>query len=67
MVLALFALPLSLPAIAAVFGILSLYGRNGWIADVAAFSGSAFRPDVYGLDGILIAMSSSTCRWPCGC
>lgn len=54
LVLSLFALPLSLPAIAAVFGVLSLYGRSGWIADAAVFTGSPFRPDVYSLDGILI-------------
>lgn len=55
LVLALFAMPLSLPAIAAVFGILALFGRSGWVADLSAASGLAFRPDVYGLDGILIA------------
>lgn len=55
LVLALFAIPLSLPAIAAVFGILALFGRAGWIADMAAASDLDFRPDVYGLNGILIA------------
>lgn len=54
-VLALFALPLSLPAIAAVFGILSMFGRSGWIAALAADMGFNFRPDIYGLSGILIA------------
>lgn len=54
LVLALFAMPLSLPAIAAVLGVLSLFGRSGWIADLAAATGWAFRPDIYGLDGILL-------------
>ena len=55
LVLALFAMPLSLPAIAAVLGVLSLFGRSGWIADLATATGWAFRPDIYGLDGILLA------------
>lgn len=54
-VLALFAMPLSLPAIAAVLGVLSLFGRSGWVADLAAATGWAFRPDIYGLDGIVLA------------
>jgi thiamine transport system permease protein len=54
LVLALFAMPLSLPAIAAVLGVLSLLGRSGWVADLAAALGTAFRPDIYGLDGIVL-------------
>ncbi len=45
-VLALFAVPQSLPVIVAVLGITQIYGRNGWL-------GGLF--DLYGLSGILIA------------
>lgn len=55
LVLALFAIPLSLPAIAAVFGLLALFGRNSWIAGLVAWFGRDLRLDVYGLDGILLA------------
>lgn len=51
--LALFAVPLALPAIAAVLGLLALYGRNGVIADGLSMAGADFRPDMYGLAGIL--------------
>lgn len=53
-VLALFAAPLSLPAIAAVLATLSLYGRNGAVADLLNWAGFSYRPDIYGLSGILI-------------
>ena len=53
--LALFAVPLALPAIAVVLGLVTLYGRNGLIADGLALAGMDLRPDIYGLAGILIA------------
>ena len=53
--LALFAVPLALPAIAVVLGLVTLYGRNGLIADGFALAGLDLRPDIYGLTGILIA------------
>ena len=37
--LALFAVPLALPAIAVVLGLITLYGRNGLIADGFAMGG----------------------------
>jgi thiamine transport system permease protein len=49
LVLALFALPLSLPAIIGVMALLNLFGRNG------AFSVLGWTPDIYGLGGILLA------------
>ena len=55
LMLALFAMPLSLPAIAAVLAVLSLYGRNGFVADFLHWIGAGYRPDIYGLSGILIA------------
>lgn len=48
-VLALFALPLSLPAIIGVMALLNLFGRNG------AFSVLGWTTDIYGLGGILLA------------
>ena len=53
-VLALFAIPLSLPAIVAVLAVLSVAGRSGWLADAAIAIGFSWRPDVYGLTGILL-------------
>ncbi len=55
MILRLFALPLALPALVAVLGITSIYGRNGLLA--AAFRGLGLDviPNIYGLTGILIA------------
>ena len=46
LVLRLFALPLALPAIVAVLGIVEIYGAHGWF-------GGLF--NIYGLPGILIA------------
>ncbi len=46
LILRLFLLPLALPAIVAILGIVTVYGAGGWL-------GSAF--DLYGLTGILIA------------
>ena len=49
------ALPMVMPAIAAIFGIVAIYGRSGSIADLAAAFGSDWKPNIYGLTGILIA------------
>jgi thiamine transport system permease protein len=49
LVLALFALPLSLPAIIGVMAMLSLFGRNGALASLG------WTADIYGLGGILLA------------
>jgi thiamine transport system permease protein len=54
-VIALFGLPLSLPALAGAFGILALLGRNGWLAQALEGAGFAQRPNIYGLSGVLIA------------
>ena len=54
-IIALFGLPLSLPALAGAFGILALLGRNGFAAHVFASAGIGFKPDIYGLSGVLIA------------
>ncbi|WP_244423897.1 thiamine/thiamine pyrophosphate ABC transporter permease [Phyllobacterium sp. YR531] len=55
MILRLFALPLALPALVAVLGITSIYGRNGLIAAIFSWLGLDNVPDIYGLTGILVA------------
>jgi thiamine transport system permease protein len=49
------ALPMVVPAVAAIFGVVAVYGRSGYIADLAASLGSDWKPTIYGLTGILIA------------
>ncbi len=51
----LLSLPLALPQLVAVLGILSVWGSNGWLARAATAAGSGWRPDIYGLTGILLA------------
>lgn len=55
LLLRLFAMPITLPALVAVFGITSIYGRNGFIAQGSAALGIPIVPDIYGLTGILLA------------
>ncbi len=49
------ALPLVMPAIVAIFGIVAVYGRFGYLADTMGALGSGWRPSIYGLPGILLA------------
>ncbi|ADP10054.1 Thiamine ABC transport system, inner membrane component [Erwinia sp. Ejp617] len=53
--LRLCAMTLVLPVLVAVFGILSVYGRSGWLAQLCALSGINYRFTPYGLQGILLA------------
>jgi len=55
LILQLFALPLALPALVAVLGITSIYGRGGLLAILLAKAGSEIVPNIYGLAGILLA------------
>lgn len=55
LILRLFALPLALPALVAVLGVTSIYGRNGFIAFMSEVAGHPIQPDIYGIAGILIA------------
>ena len=55
LILRLFALPLALPALVTVLGITSIYGRNGFIAQLSQSTFYPISPDIYGLTGILIA------------
>lgn len=54
-ILRLFALPLALPALVAVLGVTSIYGRNGFIAQISQLTSYQLQPDIYGITGILIA------------
>ena len=53
--LRLFAVPLGLPAIVAALGLLALYGRAGFAADLVTAAGGGAFPGIYGLTGILVA------------
>lgn len=52
--LKIFSLTYVLPALVAVFGILGIYGFNGWINQVLRLFQLQL-PDIYGLTGILLA------------
>jgi thiamine transport system permease protein len=55
LLLALFAVPLALPAIVAALGVLALFGRAGFLAEpLSALTGSRWQ-GIYGLSGILVA------------
>ncbi|KAB7898403.1 thiamine/thiamine pyrophosphate ABC transporter permease ThiP [Rouxiella sp. S1S-2] len=53
--LRLCAMTLVLPVLVAVFGILSVYGREGWLAEMCAMIGLQYRFSPYGLQGIVLA------------
>ncbi|WP_437610399.1 thiamine/thiamine pyrophosphate ABC transporter permease ThiP [Erwinia sp. V71] len=53
--LRLCAMTLVLPVLVAVFGILSVYGREGWLAQFSQWLGIDYRFSPYGLQGILLA------------
>src|SRR5262245_31962165 len=53
--LGLMSLPIVLPSLVAVFGIIAIYGQNGWLARALAAAGGDARPDIYGLGGVVLA------------
>lgn len=53
--LRLCAMTLVLPVLVAVFGLLSVYGRQGWLAQLIGFFGLPYPFSPYGLQGILLA------------
>ncbi|WP_263063708.1 thiamine/thiamine pyrophosphate ABC transporter permease ThiP [Dickeya dadantii] len=55
LLLRLCAMTLVLPVLVAVFGILSVYGREGWLARLLMQVGIEYRFSPYGLQGILLA------------
>ena len=54
-ILRLLALPLALPALVVVLGIVEVWGRQGWVSTVLQGTGLAGPLNIYGLAGILIA------------
>ena len=55
LLLRLCAMTLVLPVLVAVFGILSVYGRTGWLAQLCSLFGLNYTFTPYGLAGILLA------------
>jgi thiamine transport system permease protein len=55
LLLALFAVPLGLPAIVAAMGVLALLGRAGYFAGFLSWLSGEPWPGIYGLTGILVA------------
>ncbi|PKH22646.1 thiamine/thiamine pyrophosphate ABC transporter permease ThiP [Enterobacterales bacterium CwR94] len=55
MLLRLCAMTLVLPVLVAVFGLLSVYGREGWLASMLNLVGLEYHFSPYGLQGILLA------------
>ncbi|MCD2174774.1 thiamine/thiamine pyrophosphate ABC transporter permease ThiP [Rhizobium sp. C4] len=49
------AAPMGLPALAAAFGVLAVWGREGVFNSVLSFFGVATKFNVYGMTGILVA------------
>jgi len=55
LLLSLFSLSLIIPTVVAVFGIVAVYGRNGWLVNTARHLGWELEYPLYGLVGILLA------------
>ncbi|WP_159565330.1 thiamine/thiamine pyrophosphate ABC transporter permease ThiP [Budvicia diplopodorum] len=55
LLLRLCAMTLVLPVLVAVFGILSVYGQQGWLASLLKHMGMGYAFSPYGLQGILLA------------
>ncbi|QCR37176.1 thiamine/thiamine pyrophosphate ABC transporter permease ThiP [Nissabacter sp. SGAir0207] len=55
LLLRLCAMTLVLPVLVAVFGLLSVYGRQGWLAALCGWLGLPYAFSPYGLQGILLA------------
>lgn len=55
LLLRLCAMTLVLPVLVAVFGILTVYGRVGWLAQLCRWIGIDYHFSPYGLQGILLA------------
>ncbi|MFP1749840.1 thiamine/thiamine pyrophosphate ABC transporter permease ThiP [Lonsdalea quercina] len=53
--LRLYAMTLVLPVLVTVFGLLSVYGRHGWLSQLTAAFGLPYSFSPYGLGGILLA------------
>ncbi|EGV06333.1 thiamine transporter membrane domain protein [Haemophilus pittmaniae HK 85] len=54
-ILRLFSLTFVLPALIAIFGLLGIYGQQGWLTELCQWFGLDWQPRLYGLTGILLA------------
>lgn len=58
LLLKLFSLSMVLPVLVAIFGVLGVYGKSGWLASLvgwlSTWSSIDWQPNIYGLSGILI-------------
>jgi thiamine transport system permease protein len=54
LILMLFSIPLSLPALVAIMGVLALLGRNGFFVRALHSIGVEWQPSIYGLSGIIL-------------
>ncbi|MGD9423625.1 thiamine/thiamine pyrophosphate ABC transporter permease ThiP [Pantoea sp. NSTU24] len=55
LLLRLCAMTLVLPVLVAIFGLLTVYGRTGWLAQLCQWAGIGYHFSPYGLSGILLA------------
>jgi thiamine transport system permease protein len=61
------ALPMVMPTIVGIFGVVAVYGGSGYLALAAQAIGLDWKPRLYGLVAFSLPMSSSTCRSPSAC
>ena len=55
LLLGLMSLPIVLPSLVAVFGIVAIYGQRGVLSLALHAAGIEARPDIYGLGGVVLA------------
>ena len=55
LIIRLLALPLALPPLVAVLGLLDVWGRSGWVSGMLQTVGLDIRLDVFGLQGVVLA------------
>jgi thiamine transport system permease protein len=55
LLLKLYAMTLVLPVLVAVFGLLAVYGKQGWLAQLCDWLNLDYAFSIYGLQGILLA------------
>ena len=67
LLLRLCAMTLVLPVLVAVFGLLSVYGRQGWLATLCGWLGVEYGFALRPAGHSLLRTCSLTCRWPPAC
>ena len=55
LILKLLSLTFVLPALLAIFGLIGIYGKQGWLSQLLVALDIAWRPTIYGLSGIILA------------